>query len=131
MTPTPISSPRTASPSSMDHRLVMPLRPKRLRVVICRIVNESGRRPAGGVESAGATLDSADAVRRETLGLHRHRGDFGGRYDAVVGLARAAVFRRRRARHRRRSHPAIAPRLPRPQQVAARLAALMRTAVVG
>src|SRR6202034_4341226 len=100
MTPTPISSPRTASPSSMDHGLVMPMRPKRLRVVICRIVNESGRRPAGGVESAGATLDSADAVRRETLGLHRHRGDFGGRYDAVVavgrsldGLARAAWFR--------------------------------------
>src|SRR6202789_2409222 len=138
MRPTPISSPSTASPSSMDHGLVIPIRPKRLRIVICRIVNDSGRRPAGTVELGGATLDSSDAVRRETLGLHRHRGDLGGRYDAVVavgrpldGLARVALLRRSCARHRRRSHPAIAPGLPRPQQVAARLAALMRTAVVG
>ena len=42
-----------------------------------------------------------------------------------------AVLRRRGARHRRRRHPAIAPGLPRPQQVAARRAALIRTAVVG
>src|ERR1700733_7386177 len=138
MTPTPISSPSTASPSSMDHGLVIPMRPKRLRMIICRIVNESGRRPAGTVESGSATLDSSDAVRRETLGLPRHRGDLGGWYDVVVavgrpldGLARAALLWGGRARHRRRSHPAIAPRLPRPQQVAARLTALMRTAVVG
>src|SRR6202041_2653438 len=138
MTPTPISSASTASPSSMDHGLAIPMRPNRLRIVICRIVNDSGRRPAGTVESGSATLDSSDAIRRETLGLHRHRGDLGGRYDAVVavggpldGVARVTLLRRGRARHRRRSHPAIAPRLPGPQQVAARLAALMRTAVVG
>src|ERR1700678_582445 len=138
MRPAPISSPSTATPSSMDHGLVIPMRPNRLRIVICRIVNDSGRRPAGTVESGSATLDSSDAIRRETLGLHRHRGDLGGRYDAVVavggpldGVARVTLLRRGRAPHRRRSHPAIAPRLPGPQQVAARLAALMRTAVVG
>src|ERR1700676_1224172 len=102
------------------------------------IVNESGRMPSGAVESRYATLDSSDAVRSKALGLHRHRGDIGDWDDAVVavgrtldGLARAAVLWRSRARNRRRSHLAIASGLPRPQQVAARRAALIRTAVVG
>src|SRR5712664_2740435 len=103
-----------------------------------RIVNESGRRPPGAVESRYASLDPSDAVRGKALGLHRHRGDIGDWGDAVVavgrtldGLARAAVLWRSRARNRRRSHLAITSGLPRPQQVATRRAALIRTAVVG
>jgi predicted dehydrogenase len=50
---------------------------------------------------------------------------------SLDGLARAAVLWRSRARNRRRSHLAITSGLPRPQQVATRRAALIRTAVVG
>src|SRR3984893_10074499 len=102
------------------------------------IVNESGCGARGAVESHHAIVDPSDAVRGQAVGLHRHRSDIGDRDDAVVavdrpldGMARAAVLRRRRARDRRRSHLAIAPGLPRAQQVATRRAALMRTAVIG
>src|SRR5258707_2865785 len=46
-------------------------------------------------------------------------------------MARTAVLCRLRARNRRRRHPAVAPGLSRAQEVAARRAALIRTAVVG
>jgi predicted dehydrogenase len=72
------------------------------------------------------------------LGPHRHRGNFGGRNDALVavggaldGMARVTVFDRRRTGHRRRRYLAIASGLSCPQQVAPRRAALIRTAVVG
>src|SRR6202011_4342572 len=102
------------------------------------IVNESGCGPPGAVESHHAIVDPTDAVRGQAVGLHRHRSDIGDRDDAVVavgrtldGMARAAVLRRRRARDHRRSPPAAAPGLPRAQHVAARRAALIRTACVG
>src|SRR6202051_161688 len=128
--PTPISSPTAATASAADHGLVKPARARTLRIAMRAIVNE--------VESRHALLDPTHTVRGQTLGLHRHRRDFGGWGDALVavvrtldGLAWADVLCRRRACDHRRSDPANAPGLPRPQQVAARRAALMRTAVVG
>src|SRR5450631_152820 len=96
------------------------------------------RRTPMAVESGYESLDAANALRRETLGVHRRGGDSGRRHDYLVAvrrpverMARLAMFRWGGARHRRRSHLAAPAGLSRAQQMAARDAPLMRTAVIG
>jgi len=88
------------------------------------------RRPVA-VESVHARLDSSNALRRKTVGLHLRWRGVGHRHDGLVavcrpldGMAGPVVPRRSGACRRRRSHPAVAAGLPCAQQVAAREAPL-------
>jgi len=90
-------------------------------------VNQMPQQTPVAVESWHAHLDSANALRRKTLGLHLRWRGVGHRHDGLVaicrpldGMAVPAVLRGSGACHRRRSHPTVATGLPCAQQVAAR-----------
>ena len=137
--PRPAAAPAAASAQFHGPRAGRPQRPYEIPERHARDCKRIPPRPPAAVESAHALLDPSDAVRRQTLGLHRRRARFwrvgtmlwslsAGLWTVWRGLL---VLGGRGACDRRRRHVANAPGLSRQQQVAARRSALIRTAVIG